>query len=220
MEQSSAEGLRDAEDIVWLQEMAAGNMDALQRLYNRYAGGVLALARRIVGDGETAEEVTQEAFVRLWRYAPQFRADRGRVSTWLLRITRNLALNELRRRRSRPQVADVALASGEPDSGDEERGVAERRLIDVADDRANPEAMVLSQWQREAVLRALSQLPLVQREAIELAFFQGLTQVEIAATLGDPLGTVKSRIRLGMQRLKALLLEQGLGEIDGLVKDT
>lgn len=203
--------LRDAEDIAWLAEVSAGNMDALQRLYDRYAGIVLALARRIVGDGETAEEVTQEAFVRLWRYAPQFRAERGRLSTWLLSITHNLALNELRRRRSRPQMADVTLAGASDqehnDGGRDEEG---RRVIDLADTQADPEQILLDQWQREAILRALSQLPPVQREAIGLAFFKGLTQAEIAATLGDPLGTVKSRIRLGMQRLKTLLTDQGL----------
>jgi RNA polymerase sigma-70 factor (ECF subfamily) len=210
MEQPSAEMLRDAEDIAWLQEMAAGNVDALQRLYDRYVGGVLALARRIVNDAETAEEVTQEAFVRLWRYAPQFRAERGRVSTWLLSITHNLALNELRRRRSRPQVADVVLASANHDAGEGGRNAEGRRVIDLADTQADPEIQALEQWRRETILRALNQLPSVQRKCIELAFFQGLTQVEIAATLGDPLGTVKSRIRLGMQRLRSLLAEQGL----------
>jgi len=210
MEQSSAGKLRDDEDVACLRHVSAGDMDALQRLYDRYAGIVLALARRIIGDPETAEEITQEAFVRLWRYAPQFRPDRGRVSTWLLSITHNLALNELRRRRSRPQVADVVLAGADHEASEGGRDEEGRRVIDLADMATDPEGMALNQWRREAILHALSQLPAAQREVIELAFFRGLTQVEIAATLGDPLGTVKSRIRLGMQRLKTLLAEQGI----------
>ena len=156
---------------------------------------------RIVLDGATAEELTQEVFVRLWRSAASFEPTKGRVSTWLLRIAHNLALNEVRRRQSRPIIAQ-----------DVEWEVESAGLADASVE-GDPAATA---WLREragAVRRALAELPSAQRQAIELAFFGGLSQAEVAAALGDPLGTVKSRIRVGMRRMRELLVAAGVDEV-------
>ncbi len=167
-------------------------------LYDRYGKLVYSLALRIVRDSATAEEVTQEVFVRLWRSAASFAAERGSVQTWLLRITHNLALNEIRRRQSRPVTADHFDWS-----------VEGAQLVDSRQE-GDPEMAAWLRERTEGIRRALAQLPEGQRRAIELAFFGGLSQAEVAAALGEPLGTVKSRIRAGMKRLRELLLAEGI----------
>ncbi len=161
-----------------------------------------ALCARVTHDGGAAEELTQEVFVRLWKNAASFEPGRGRVSAWLLRIAHNLALNEVRRRASRPVIAYDA--DWEVESGG----------IEDADAQDDP-AMAAWLAERASVIRAaLDELPAPQRQAIAMAFFDGLTQAEIAAATGDPLGTVKSRIRIGMQRLRDLLLAAGVDEVN------
>jgi RNA polymerase sigma-70 factor (ECF subfamily) len=181
--------------------VADGDDDALGQLYDRFGQSVYSLCLRIIHDGATAEELTQEVFVRLWRSAASFEPTKGRVSTWLLRIAHNLALNEVRRRQSRPVIAQ-----------DVEWEVESAGLADSSDE-GDPAA---SAWLRErasVVRHALAELPQAQRRAIELAYFGGLSQAEVAAALGDPLGTVKSRIRVGMQRLRELLVAAGVDEV-------
>jgi RNA polymerase sigma-70 factor, ECF subfamily len=192
---------QDFDDAELVARVAESDTDALAQLYDRYSQAIYSLCLRIVRDRPAAEELTQEVFVRLWRSAASFEPGKGRVSTWLLRIAHNLALNEIRRRQSRPAIA--------PDTDWE---VESARLSDpsVEGDPA------LSTWLREraeTIRQALAQLPQAQRQAIELAFFGGLSQAEIAAALGDPLGTVKSRIRTGMQRLRELLIAAGIDEL-------
>jgi RNA polymerase sigma-70 factor (ECF subfamily) len=177
--------------------LAHGDERALEPLYDRYGRLVFSLALRIVHDGPTAEEVTQEVFVRLWRSAASFAPERASVQTWLLRITHNLALNEVRRRQSRP-VADERFDW-------EVQGAA----LPDPHGEADPAVAAWARERAEAIQHALAQLPDLQRRAIELAFFGGLSQAEVAAAVGDPLGTVKSRIRIGMQRLKELLSSAG-----------
>ena len=137
-------------------------------------------------------------FVRLWRSATSFQRDKGSVQSWLMRIAHNLALNEIRRRQSRPVSAEsFDWEIDGPQLADDDLG-------------GDPAA---STWLRERaklIQGALSQLPTQQRQAIELAFFGGLSQAEVAAALGDPLGTVKSRIRIGMQRLREILEAAGI----------
>jgi RNA polymerase sigma-70 factor (ECF subfamily) len=184
-------------------QVAQGDEAALARLYDRYGKLIYSLAVRIVRDSPTAEEVTQEVFVRLWRSAASFAAERGSVQTWLLRITHNLALNEVRRRQSRPVAADHF-----------DWAVDGVLLVDPRQE-SDP---ALATWLRERaehIQRALAQLPTPQRRAIELAFFGGLSQAEVASALGEPLGTVKSRIRAGMQRLREVLVADGF-DIDSL----
>jgi len=179
----------------------------LAPLYDRYGGSIYALALRIVYDTTTAEEVTQEVFVRLWRNAASFAAERGNLHAWLLRIAHNLALNEVRRRQSRPIAADHF-----------DWAVAGEQLMDPHADAEPARALWLHE-RSTAIQRAVARLPAPQRHAIELAFFGGLSQAEVAAAMGEPLGTVKSRIRVGMQRLRDLLAEEGIDSesLDDLV---
>jgi RNA polymerase sigma-70 factor, ECF subfamily len=190
----------DSTDLV--KRAAHGDADALGELYDRYGRAVYSLCLRIVRDRATAEELTQEVFVRLWRGAASFEPSRGQLSTWLLRIAHNLALNELRRRQSRPVVAPEA-----------ERGFTSAEPRDT-NEQHDPALAAGMRERAEAVRAALAQLPIPQRQAIELAFYGGLTQAEVAAALGEPLGTVKSRIRVGMQRLRELLGAVGIQSVD------
>lgn len=188
---------QETEDESLVKRVADGDAIALEKLYDRYGQPVYSLALRIVRDPETAEELTQEVFVRLWRYAGTFDPARGRFSGWLLGIAHNLSLNEVRRWQSRPQKADL--------SGDDDE-----RAHDLVDESADSAEAAWLNIRREAIIGAIKQLPEAQQRAIELAFFGGYTHLEIANMLGDPLGTIKSRIRIGMQRLKQLLLAQGI----------
>lgn len=184
-----------------MTRVAGGDEAAIGLLYDRFGQAVYSLCVRIIHDSATAEELTQEVFVRLWRSAASFDAERGRVSTWLLRIAHNLSLNEVRRRQSRPMVA--------PDVDWEVESAA---LADTSRE-GNPAEVVWARERGQEIQRALAQLSAPQRQAIELAFFGGLSQAEVAAALGDPLGTVKSRIRVGMQRLRELLVAAGIDEL-------
>ena len=188
---------QDLEDERLVQRVARGDERALEQLYDRYGQAVYSLALRIVRDPETAEDLAQEVFVRLWRYAHTYEPTRGRFVGWLLGIAHNLALNEVRRWQSRPQKAEL------PATDDE-------RSYDLIDESADSAETAWQNIRRQAIVAAMQQLPAPQRQAIELAFFGGLTHLEIATRLGDPLGTIKSRIRIGMQRLKQLLLAQGI----------
>ena len=185
-----------------VERVARGDEVALGQIYDRFGPAVYSLCLRIVRDRSTAEELAQEVFVRLWRGAASFEPTRGRLSTWLLRIAYNLALNELRRRQSRPIVA--------PDSGWD---VASAGLADTSDE-SDPVLAAGMHERADVVRHALAQLPSAQRQAIELAFFGGLSQAEVAAAQGEPLGTVKSRIRVGMQRMRELLMAAGVDGVD------
>jgi RNA polymerase sigma-70 factor (ECF subfamily) len=158
---------------------------------------VFSFALRIVSERQLAEEILQEAFFRAWQQGGSFSAGRGSFITWLLSITHNLAIDEIRRRRRRPQKAD----SEEP----------EQILDSVADTGAGAdvEGEVWLGALRETMGRALAELPPAQREALELAYFRGMTQREIAEALGEPLGTIKTRMRLGLQKLREALGSDG-----------
>jgi RNA polymerase sigma-70 factor, ECF subfamily len=181
-----------ATDEQLARRLTMGDEDALEELYDRYGGLVFSLAMRMVGTAEAAEDVVQDAFYRVWRQAATYDTSRGRLSTWLLNITRNLCIDELRRRAVRPQ-----LTTG-TDAEEQVGSVAAPPELDPA------EQAWLAQ-RRAAVTAALAALPLPQREALELAYFGGLSQNEIAVRLGDPLGTIKTRVRLGMQKLRESL---------------
>src|SRR5690348_16790870 len=180
-----------------MHRLAMGDSEALSQLFQRYAGAVYSLAYRMLNDREGAEELLNEAFVRVWRQAPSFDARRGKLSTWLMSVARNLGIDQLRSRRARPQRSDP-LTPGDPE-------------LDLADDSVDVERDVWHAERRRLIRQALQQLPPAQRQALELAYFEGLTQTEISARLGDPLGTTKTRIRLGLQKLRDLLLSSDLG---------
>jgi RNA polymerase sigma-70 factor (ECF subfamily) len=164
--------------------------EALSELYDRYSRMVFSLALHSVGDTATAEEITQDVFLRVWQRARQYRADRAKVSTWLTSITRHRAIDQLRRRGSRPEQYSVAWAEITPGSEPAANG---------------PEGAVSLNMERERVRAAIAQLPHEQQQVLALAYFQGLSQSQIAEATGQPLGTVKTRIRLGMQKLRELL---------------
>jgi RNA polymerase sigma-70 factor (ECF subfamily) len=176
-------------DLITL--VTQGDQDALGVLYERYSRAVYSFSLRIVGDAQVAEEILQEVFVRAWQQGGSYQSARGSLITWLLSITHNLSIDEVRRRKRRPQKAD----SEEP----------ETILASLPDEGSDVEEEVWLSSLRVSILDALQQLPAAQREAIELAYFQGLTQREIADTLGEPLGTIKTRMRLGMLKLREQL---------------
>lgn len=156
---------------------------ALSLLYDRYAGTALALAERVLGDRAAGEDVVQEAFVRVWEDAARYSEARGSVAAWLVSAVRNRAIDQVRRRGARERATAAASERLSP--------VAEAAIVDDTDQR---------------VRQALKDLPEDQRRTIELAYFDGLTQTELSATLKQPLGTIKSRIRLGMKKLREALL--------------
>ncbi len=169
-----------------LAALVAREPGALEELYDRYGRLAFSLAVRIVASPETAEEIVQEAFLSIWRGAVRYEAARGSVRTWLLSITHHRAIDAVRRRGARVQTAPI-----------DER-VQYVGGADVWQD-------VSRSLTRDEVRAALAALPADQRESIELAYFGGLTYPEIAQKLGLPLGTVKSRLRLGLQKLRQLL---------------
>lgn len=176
--------------------LAQGDLSALETLYGRYARPVFSLALRILGDNADAEEVTQDVFERVWRHAPTFDAERGRFGTWLMSMTHHVAIDKVRKRQRRPQTVQ-----GE---------AAERVALVLPDPVADVSESTLRNIEAQQVRRALHSLPPSQQQAIELAYFGGLSHLEIAAALGDPLGTVKARIRRGMERLRSALESFGV----------
>lgn len=185
----------DVVDEDLIERLARGELAALDALYTRYSRPVFSLALRVLGNSNDAEEVTQDVFERVWRHAPTFDAERGRFGTWLLSMTHHIAIDTVRKRQRRPQTV-----SGE---------AMEHATRVLADTREDVAESTLRGMQAEQVRRALRSLPSSQQEAIELAYFGGLSHLEIAAKLGDPLGTVKARIRRGMDRLRSAL--EGFG---------
>ncbi len=177
-----------SEDLAALiSRIAAGDRAAFARLYDAFAGRAFGLIRRVVRDPGSAEEVLQEVFWQVWLDASQYDPTRGSPEAWLLMRARTRAIDKLRsmRRRERTFVMPV------------DEGVA--RSADP------PPSPGQAAEERGLVESALNRLPDPQRQVIELAFFQGLTQTEIASRLGEPLGTVKTRARLGMERLRSAL---------------
>ena len=176
-----------------LARLLSRDEEALAALYDRYGRAAFSLALRVVGDPETAEEVVQETFLAVWRRAETYRPERGSVRGWILRVVRNRAIDALRLRsgRVRPGVAPV-------------RQVSIDELVIVAAD--DPEADALRMLEGREVRVALAALPPEQREVVELAYFGGLAYPEVAAQTSVPLGTVKSRMRLALERLRVLLV--------------
>jgi RNA polymerase sigma-70 factor (ECF subfamily) len=177
-----------AEDQATLTRMAQGDGDALAELYDRHARSIYSLALRILRDVPDAEDIVQEVFSQAWRQAPRYSASRGVVAAWLLTLTRSRAIDRLRARRARPDGA-----------------ADDRALGDIVDSGPPIDCRIVSSEQIARVRTALDQLPALQRIAIELAYFEGLTHVEIADRLEQPLGTVKTRIRLALVKLREVL---------------
>src|SRR5688572_16690942 len=164
--------------------VAVGDRDAFTELYRRFARPVLALALRHLGDNGRAEDAAQETFAAVWRSARSFRPERGSGSAWLYAVARHAIIDRARQRRE-PVVEVPEEASGE----------------------ASPEELAESSWLTWRVHAALEQLPERERAVLELAYWSGLSQTEIASYLDVPLGTVKTRTRTGLARLAGLLDE-------------
>jgi len=194
-ELDDAQAQRRREDAALLARVVARDEAAVEALYARYSGPLYSLAYQVTGAERFAQDVVQETFVALWRDAARFDPAKGAVSPWLFSLARHKAIDLVRREQNvRKRTADVDLELRE------------------ADDDVDNEA-----WlgiRRERVRAAIEDLTPIQREALDLAFFQGLTHVEVAERLGIPLGTAKTRIRSALLRLRDVLGDS-LSELPG-----
>jgi RNA polymerase sigma-70 factor (ECF subfamily) len=190
-EQSRAE--RDAQDARAIRRICDGNGDdtAVAELYDHYAPAALGLALRIVRDHREAEDVVHDAFIAVVERAEQYRPERGSVAAWLITTVRNLALDRMRRRVRRAQIAEEELRN-EP-----------------VEPPPDPSVLLETRGEYAAVNAALARLPTTQRRTLEIAFFEGLSYPEIAARDGVPLGTVKSRAARALAALRAALENPG-----------
>ena len=193
MSSGATEGLADPDLAAAL---AAGSQDALAELYDRYAPLAYGVALRVLGDPARAEDVVQEAFMRIWNHAATFDSQRGSLRAWLLAAVRNRSIDYLRG-----------------------RGAHERRELELqpemaeAGARSDPWRQVSLAMERTAVIEALGSIPAEQRQAVELAFFGGYSHREIADMTRVPLSTVKGRMRLALEKLSSYLQGRGLVDV-------
>ncbi len=183
---------QDRTDRETMERLARGDLGALERLYEQYGAMAFSIAYRITGDRGAAEDVVQEAFLGAWRNAARYVDGRGTVRTWFLSIVHHRAIDAIRRRRPTSELPESETSLP-----------ATLTLPDTWAD-------VAVRLDQAAVQLALERISAVQREAIELAYFGGLTQTEIAERTGVPLGTVKGRLRLGLEGLRAAMLATGV----------
>ena len=184
---------RELSDAELVAGLVAGEVDAIRLLYQRYGTLAYSLAFRILGDHGRAEDVVQDAFMRVWSYARSFDAGRGSVRTWLLTAVRNRAVDYLR---------------GRP--GQERQELELSREILAQGGGSDPWREVSESLERQAVRQALATLPQEQRQVVELAYYGGYTQPEIAEMVRVPLGTVKGRTRLALEKLASYFQGRGL----------
>jgi RNA polymerase sigma-70 factor (ECF subfamily) len=176
---SSSERQGISPDLATVTAMRSGDQSAVAELYDRYSSVVYAVALRVLGDTGAAEDVLQEVFLQLWRNPGAFDAARGSLGAWLAVITRNRAIDSLRRRKPETDIEDV--------------------IVSVAPDLA---AEADRSRAAEKVRGVLGAMPVAQRSALEMAYFEGMSHSEIAGKTGEPLGTIKTRIRAGLIALR------------------
>jgi len=193
--------LSEYTDEQLMAAVGGGRTDALEALYDRHVRGAFGLAMKIVRDPSVAEEVVQDVFVKLWSQPGVFSSERGKFAGWLLTLVHNRSVDKLRRARSGIAGKTVPLDM-ESDNG--------LSLADMLPDTGpSPDDTAWLSAKGDMVREALGQLPEPQRQAISMAYFGGLTQREIAERLQEPLGTIKTRTRSGLQQLRRVLVRQG-----------
>jgi RNA polymerase sigma-70 factor (ECF subfamily) len=176
-----------AEDAALLGKVEHGDQDAMGLLFDRYSGIVYSVALRVLKDTAQAEDVVQDIFIQIWKKPGSFISGRGSLGAWLVVVARNRAIDSLRRRRPTDSIEDVVLAASTDLGAD-----AERNML------------------MEKVRVYIHQLPAEQRKSVEMAYFEGLSHSEIAEKTGDPLGTVKTRIRLALITLRRAMLGKAI----------
>jgi RNA polymerase sigma-70 factor (ECF subfamily) len=181
------------EDEALIRLVANARSEALSVLYDRYNRLVFSMAFNSVGDMDAAEEITQDVFLRVWKNANSYRAEKAQVSTWISSITRYRAIDFLRKRGSRLHFKSLSWEKLTPNS--------------IPNEDTNPEESTERSLTVQRVKLAVANLPDEQKQALSLAYFYGLTHSQIAEYLEQPLGTIKTRIRLGMQKLRKALSE-------------
>jgi RNA polymerase sigma-70 factor, ECF subfamily len=182
---SSAPSAKDqpqTTDSMLMSRIRAGDEDALAALHDRYASVVYSVALRVLGETTQAEDILQDIFIQLWRNPQRFDSSRGSLGAWLAVITRHRAIDQLRRRRPESDIEDVVIS------------------VDTRLEQSTDRSMAIAK-----VRAAVERLPVEQRQPLELAFFQGLTHSEIATKTGEPLGTIKTRIRSALLALRKAL---------------
>ena len=181
-------------EIALLQRVGQGDSGSFEQLYERFSGVLFSTAYRVLNNQQAAEDVLQDVFIQIWEKAPLYDPLRGKPMTWAVTLTRNKAIDRLRSTQRRSRLQDDVQK--------------ESQTFEQFDDKSSFDA-VASVETGKLVREAIQKLSKSQREAIELAFFSSLTQTEIAERLGEPLGTVKARIRRGMMRLRELVGDLG-----------
>jgi RNA polymerase sigma-70 factor (ECF subfamily) len=184
------------DELELLRRVSAGDEEALVALHGRYVNLVYSVAYRVLNDTMAAEEITQDTFMRLWNKSYTYDPDKGRFMTWLLTVTRRLAIDLLRRRQRRTPQAGMVFMDEAPQFWEEV----------LTTDTSSSEL-------RRTLKSVLEQLPIEQKELIELTYFYGMTHSDIAEITGLPLGTVKTRIRLGMQKLRSAWLGESADNV-------
>ena len=177
-------------EIALLRRVAQGDRRAFEELYDRFSGVLFSTAYRVLNNQEAAEDVLQDVFIQIWEKAPLYDPTRGKPMTWAVTLTRNKAIDRLRSTVRRNRLQDDVQRESE--------------TFEQFDDRSSFDAVASGETSK-LVREAIQKLTKDQREAIELAFFSSLTQTEIAERLGEPLGTIKARIRRGMMKLKDVI---------------
>lgn len=170
---------KNQDDAALIARIRMGDETAMSDLYDRYSGIVYGVALRVLGNTTAAEDVLQEVFLQLWRRPRAFDSERGRLAAWLAVIARNRAIDHLRKRPPEDDIEEISISSG-----------------------VNLETTALRQQIVDKVRAVLAQLPAEQKRLLEMAFFEGMTHSEIAGKTGEPLGTIKTRIRTGLLALR------------------
>lgn len=188
------------DDVALVRAMTGGDAVAMSAIYDRHSAQLFGLALRITREQADAEEVIVDAFAQAWREAERFDATRGPVIAWLTTIVRSRALDVARAQGRRGRLQEAVEAEGDA-------------VPAMGSGLPTPIAAVLAEERGTRVREALTALPAAQRTALELAYFEGLSQSEIAERLDEPLGTIKTRLRLGLRRLRELLAPLGPGAL-------